>query len=309
MTSDTVAFVIPAYRSAHLGRTLHSLAAQTDHRFTVYVGDDASQDDIRSVIFPYSETLGIQYVRFETNAGLESLYLQLRRCLALTQGESWICFLSDDNELTPRAVSRLHRCMARHPETDVFHWNADVIDPAGNVTGKLRRFPGSLSVEQLFRQVYGRGESAPLSGFVFRREALVSALPEGETDIYRKDGVLILKAAERNGVRTVPWSRLLWRRHGAGISSNPATDEKVILSDLAFLRWTESFFGENHPLDERALIRLFARKAAELYPSYSLDEIKEICFRAAVFSGNRQVRRGTRDLKEFIEKREEKLKR
>ena len=44
---DTVlAIVIPAYKAAFLGRTLASIAAQTDRHFVVYVGDDASPHDL-----------------------------------------------------------------------------------------------------------------------------------------------------------------------------------------------------------------------------------------------------------------------
>ena len=39
-----LAIVIPAYKAAFFERTLESIALQTDQRFRVYIGDDASDD-------------------------------------------------------------------------------------------------------------------------------------------------------------------------------------------------------------------------------------------------------------------------
>ena len=308
MNDGTLAIIIPAYRAAHLGDTLRSLAAQTDHSFRVYVGDDASPEDLRSVVAPWEEALGLSYRRFEDNLGGASLFAQHRRCMDLAGPEEWVCFLSDDNALSPRAVARIRKAILRHGETDLFHWNADIIDGKGEKTGRFKRFPRRMDVRALFRKFYCKGEAAPLSSFVFRRSVLEAAMGEGEEDAYRRDGMLVLRAAEQHGVRTVCRARLLWRSHPASLSGNPATDERIILSDLAFLRWSEGFFGDRNPLSERKRLRLMARRAVQLYPSYSFEEIKGIFLRSALFAEGRNVRRGTRMLKAEIEVREEALR-
>jgi glycosyltransferase involved in cell wall biosynthesis len=48
MSAPELAIIVPAFRVRFLERTLQSLAAQTDRRFRVYVGDDASPEPVES---------------------------------------------------------------------------------------------------------------------------------------------------------------------------------------------------------------------------------------------------------------------
>lgn len=47
--TNKLAIVMPAYKARFLRQALESIAQQTDKRFTVYVGDDASPDDIKEI--------------------------------------------------------------------------------------------------------------------------------------------------------------------------------------------------------------------------------------------------------------------
>jgi len=63
---DTVlAIVIPAYKAAFLGRTLASIAAQTDRHFVVYVGDDASPHDLADICAGFAGAMALRYHRFD----------------------------------------------------------------------------------------------------------------------------------------------------------------------------------------------------------------------------------------------------
>jgi len=56
-----LAFVIPAYRGRFLRGALSSLAEQTDQRFCVYIGDDASPDNLEQIIEPFQDRLNLRY--------------------------------------------------------------------------------------------------------------------------------------------------------------------------------------------------------------------------------------------------------
>lgn len=76
-----LAIVIPAYKVDFFETVLFSLAQQTCKDFTVYIGEDCSRDDFKSLIEQYSKQLDIVYRRFEVNFGGHDLVAQWNRCV------------------------------------------------------------------------------------------------------------------------------------------------------------------------------------------------------------------------------------
>ena len=66
---NKLAIVIPAYKACFFREVLDSLAKQSRRDFTVYIGDDASPDDLESIVSDYKDQLDIFYFRFEQNWG------------------------------------------------------------------------------------------------------------------------------------------------------------------------------------------------------------------------------------------------
>lgn len=100
----SLAIIIPAYRGRFLSQTLDSLAAQTNTNFKVYVGDDNSTDDIKSIIERYRDKLSIKYQKFSENFGAVNLAAHWKRCIDMSIGEEWIWILPDDDMASPECV-------------------------------------------------------------------------------------------------------------------------------------------------------------------------------------------------------------
>jgi len=100
-----LAIVIPYYKIQFFEATLRSLANQTDKRFTVYIGDDASPDDPSEVLQQFSGQFPFEYHRFETNRGGTSLVRQWDRCVDLIREEEWIMILGDDDVLSDNTIA------------------------------------------------------------------------------------------------------------------------------------------------------------------------------------------------------------
>jgi glycosyltransferase involved in cell wall biosynthesis len=60
-----LAIVLPAYNSTFLSSALDSIAAQTYKDFTVYIGDDCSPHDLKSIVDRYSNRINLIYRRFD----------------------------------------------------------------------------------------------------------------------------------------------------------------------------------------------------------------------------------------------------
>jgi len=99
-----LAIVIPYYKIQFFEETLRSLANQTDKRFTVYIGDDASPDDPSELLQRFSGQFPFEYHRFETNKGGHSLVRQWDRCIDLINEEEWVMILGDDDVLSENTI-------------------------------------------------------------------------------------------------------------------------------------------------------------------------------------------------------------
>ena len=102
-----LAIVIPAYKAKYLREALQAIAAQTDQRFQVYLGDDCSPEPVAEVVREFSHSMRIVYHRFDDNLGGKSLVQQWERCLRLTR-EPWIWLFSDDDFMDSHCVAAFY---------------------------------------------------------------------------------------------------------------------------------------------------------------------------------------------------------
>lgn len=114
-----LAIVVPYYKLAYFEDTIRSLSAQTDKRFKVYIGDDASPEDCSWLLEKYRGTFNFVYERFDENLGSASLVKQWDRCIELTADEKWIMILGDDDFVAPNLVSSFYK----HVENFTNHAN------------------------------------------------------------------------------------------------------------------------------------------------------------------------------------------
>ena len=104
-----LAIIIPYYKLTFFEATLQSLAYQTDKRFKVYIGDDASPEDCNYLISEFKGYFDFFYLRFETNLGSISLTEQWERCISLSGGEEWIMILGDDDVLGENVMEEFYK--------------------------------------------------------------------------------------------------------------------------------------------------------------------------------------------------------
>jgi len=104
-----LAIIIPYYKLTFFRETLESLAVQTDQRFNVYIGNDASPEDPESLLKEFEGKFSFTYKRFDKNLGGTSLTQQWERCIEMMQGEEWFMILGDDDFLDVNFVASFNR--------------------------------------------------------------------------------------------------------------------------------------------------------------------------------------------------------
>src|SRR5215217_7374333 len=103
-----LAIIIPYYKLTFFEATLQSLADQSDQRFKVYIGDDASPENPISLLEKYKDKFDFLYHRFQENLGTTSLTKQWERCIELSNNEEWIMILGDDDYMDKNVVATLY---------------------------------------------------------------------------------------------------------------------------------------------------------------------------------------------------------
>jgi glycosyltransferase involved in cell wall biosynthesis len=233
-----LAIVIPSHRTLYLRAALDSLADQSDRRFAVYVGDDASADDIAGVCADYAGRLPLRLHRFTHNRGRTDLVGQWRRCLALCS-EPWVWMIGDDDELEAGCVAAFHAARAAAPQAELFHFGVRRIDAQGRVIDDEPEFASPLSARAflLGRLRFALASYAP--DYVFSRAAFDRA--GGFVDFplaWCSDDATWAKLAARHGIHSVRGPRVRWRLSGSNISSRNDQHAAVKLqAHLLFVEW------------------------------------------------------------------------
>jgi len=275
-----LAFVIPAYKSVFLEKTLSSIACQTCKDFTVYIGNDFSPYDIRSKVDPYRDRIDIRYHEFENNLGGRDLVAHWERCIDMVRDEEWIWMFSDDDMMDPGCVERFYSVLAQNPSCDLFHFNVSQIDENDNVIKDLSSFPYLMTCEEyLNRRLRGNLYSFVVE-YIFRRSHFMEMGRFENFDLaWGSDDATWIKLSNRYGILNIDSARVYWRESQFNISpnySNPEILNRKFASQVEFAKWIYSN-------SERGKLRIESNnlksKLAYQYYKTIKDRIEFISFR------------------------------
>jgi len=231
-----IAIVIPYYKITFFRDTLNSLANQTDKRFNVYIGDDASPESPLELLKEFEGEFNFQYQYFKENLGRESLTKQWIRCIELCKGEEWLMILGDDDKLSPKVIEEFYEILKHKEQSDyVLRYRRQIINAKGEIISPKSDFPDNeLSIDFLYKRTKNQAVSS-LSEFIFRKED------------YARHGL----RAYPNGFYSDNWMQLVYSDFGRikninatcyirittiSLSGNPENREKVLEAGLYFYR-------------------------------------------------------------------------
>ena len=166
-----LAIVIPYFKITFFDATLQSLSNQTDKRFNVYIGDDASPENPMSVLDRFKNQFEFVYQRFDNNLGAISLVKQWKRCIDLTKDEEWIVILGDDDVFDCNVVEAFYKNLKdiKSDNLSVIRFASRKINKLGIPFSEVYRHPEKeKSVDFLFRSV-----RSSLSEYIFNKNNLL----------------------------------------------------------------------------------------------------------------------------------------
>ncbi|TSD66996.1 glycosyltransferase family 2 protein [Inquilinus sp. KBS0705] len=251
MSTKKLAIVIPAYKDTYLEATLNSILSQTDNRFTVFIGDDASPFDLYSIVSKFENKIDINYVRFKENLGAKNLVAHWERCIDLCN-EDWIWLFSDDDIMDATCVESFYIEVESHPEEALFHFDVEIIDKNGKTISYLP-FSKQLNAEIFFWGKVTRQLSSFVVEYIFKRTLYIEKGGFEEFDLaWGSDDATWIKFMGNKPVYTIFGCKVYWRFSSSNISSNNGDKsfvERKIKANLQYLSWIDRYFKDNDLID------------------------------------------------------------
>lgn len=167
-----LAIIIPYFKLDFFAVTLQSLAKQTDNRFKVYIGDDASPENPTDLLGKYKGKFDFIYHRFETNLGGISLTQQWERCISLSVNEEWLMILGDDDYLGGNVVEQFYAHLPEfQSKANVVRFASQLLYEPEQTKSKIYTNPVWESATDAFYRKFRRITMSSLSEYVFSKKA------------------------------------------------------------------------------------------------------------------------------------------
>lgn len=216
-----LAIVIPYYKYTFFEATLISLKNQTDKRFNVYVGNDASTENPERLLEKYYDSFKLKYKKFERNLGNESLVEQWERCINMIQHEKWLVILGDDDVLEENFVEQFysHLNEVNKHNINVIRYATRVINEHNEHVSKVYTHPKiEKSTDFLMRKLKG-GTRSSLSEFVFKSQVLKEIKFKNLPLAWYSDYLAVLECTYFGEMYTINDAIVYFRLSGLNITS------------------------------------------------------------------------------------------
>jgi len=285
MIRNKLAIIIPAYKAEYLEETLSSLCKQSDLRFTVYIGDDASPYDLKDIVDRFKDKLSIIYCRFETNLGAISLTKQWERCVDLSN-EEWIWLFSDDDTMDKNAVQVFYDSVNENCMLYKFH--TQVIDENGDLNPFYKKFDYRNNFKDVISSADFIRNRLACNGF---RSFAVEYI--FHRSFYKKFGFIdfplawgsddatwLLYSLDNNRQINILDAQVYWRYSGINISSDSKSllvVEKKIAAAIQYVKWIKATTRDyNIVIPDTLFLHWISIQIVSLRSDISYTEFKNV---------------------------------
>jgi hypothetical protein len=247
-----LAIIIPFYKLTFFESTLQSLSDQTDKRFKVYIGDDASTENPSFLLERYINKFDYVYHRFDSNVGGKSLTLQWERCIDLSRNEEWIVILGDDDVLSPNFVEAFYQNIEEIMDNkiSVIRYATMKIDKKGNIISDLYKHPKiENSIDFTFRK-----SRSSLSEYIFFKDKLLKVgfmdFPLG----WYSDRLAILEVSDFANIFSINYSSVFIRHSVFSISGSQTNLKLKKIAHIKYISYLLSSRRNKFTIEQSKLL-------------------------------------------------------
>lgn len=218
-------FVLPAYKARFFREALDSILSQTYKDFELIIVNDASPEDLESIVNSYDDPRIRYYVNKE-NIGGKDLVAQWNHCLEYATGE-YIILASDDDVYHLEYLEKMNALVEKYPDVNVFRPRVQIIDKNSSIKKRENYLIEKVSqIEFFYSWLLGIINSG-IPYYIFKREAL-NALGgfKNYPMAWLSDDATVLLLSQ-HGVVSSTETLFSFRQSGYNISSLPVNKETL----------------------------------------------------------------------------------
>lgn len=259
--------LLPIYKRIFLKECIESILFQTYRDFEIIIVNDASPEDLESIVFAFDD-LRIRYYKNEKGFGGYNVVNNWNRCLDFALGDYVIC-MGDDDKLLPNCLNDYVEIIEKYPELDIYHMRTEIIDEKSQLIDMQEPRPEWESVYSLIWNLW-KGRDQYIGDFLFRTSALKSKggfyfLPYA----WSSDKITAFVAARNKGIANTYNPGFQYRKHLYTITNSSTNQCGRFEALMKEKEWYRCFLADcKEPTDRidkeyLLLIRLHMEKYME----------------------------------------------
>ena len=274
-----LAIIIPYYKLTFFRETLESLSAQTDQRFHVYIGNDASTENPQELLKEFEGKFNFTYKKFDKNLGSISLTKQWDRCIEMMQGEEWFMILGDDDYFSSNVIEVFYKSkkIIDNNNISVIKLNSAIINAQSIIQSEKKLEPLIKSaIDHFFDKLKYEGRSS-LSEHIFRKSKYDQFKFFDMPLAWHSDDLALLEFSEYQNILFLREAKCFVRISDESITGNPNKnlEKKWWASKMFFERICQNLdkFTKHEKIKLFDLIQWHEKnKNIKVYISYKIYE-------------------------------------
>ncbi len=265
-----LAIIIPYYKITFFRETLLSLKNQTDKRFSLYIGNDASPDNPENLITGVLKDIPFQYFDYTENLGGKNLALQWERILENVH-EEWFQILGDDDIIDQNFVEEFYRNLEKMDKNgyNVIKYALSRINDEGIVIDRGPTFEKLIDPINNFMGKFTEGKLNSLSEHIFRKSKFDQYGFKKFPLAWATDDLAILEFSDRKSIFYIDKVKVLVRVSKESISGQEENMPEKLFSIYLFEQYVVQKFYTEIPKD-------YLRKMINQQISYAYKNNKKL---------------------------------
>ena len=238
---------VPAYKAQFLAECIDSILAQTYKNFELIIVNDASPQDLDSIVSKYDDPR-IRYYKNKVGFGAEHVVGNWNKCLEYATGDYIIC-MGDDDKLLPNCLEEYVKLIEKYPGLGLYHSMTLMINENSEVIGIQEPRP---IWESAYSMIYWRfrGRQQYIGDWLFKMELLKERggfyyLPFA----WGSDDLSAIIAAKEVGVANTNRPGFLYRINSQTITNNTSNVNRKLECCKKVFQFYKDFLSTN-PVDE-----------------------------------------------------------
>lgn len=256
---------IPAYKAKFLREAIQSVLDQTFPDFELIIVNDASPEDLDSIVRTFSDPR-IHYFVNERNCGAVEVVDNWNRCLAHASGTYFLC-MGDDDRLLSSCLADYKTLIEHHPGLGVYHAWTQIINDQGDIVRMQEPRP---EVESVYSLIWNRwkGRDQFIGDFLFDTAWLKThggffKLPYA----WGSDDITAVMAATPSGIANLQVPAFQYRVHATTISESTPCEHFMNAIDLEEA-WFVHFLAASASSPVATITAVFRKMCVEARAQY-----------------------------------------